>query len=42
MYKDDSIMDANFLAELQDFDDYLKLPVTGKPVGTIHPLIINN
>ena len=42
VYKDESIMEANFLAELQDFDDYLKLPVTGKPVGTIHPDINNN
>ena len=30
-------MNDNFLAELQDFDDYLQSPVTGKPVGSILP-----
>jgi hypothetical protein len=37
IYKDESIMNDNFLAELQDFDDYLQSPVTGKPVGSILP-----
>ena len=42
VYKDESIMNANFLAELQDFDDYLQSPVTGKPVGPIYPNKKNN
>jgi hypothetical protein len=37
VYKDERILDANFFAELQDFDDYLQSPVTGKPVGRIQP-----
>tara|TARA_B100000953_G_C17670103_1_gene308442 strand:- start:64 stop:480 length:417 start_codon:yes stop_codon:yes gene_type:complete len=37
IYKDESIMNDNFLAELQDFDDYLQSPVTGEPVGSILP-----
>ena len=36
-YKDSTILDDNFLLELQVFDEYLKNPVSGKPLGTIHP-----
>ena len=42
VYKDASIMNANFLSELQDFDDYLQLPLTGKPLGPIYPDKNNN
>ena len=37
VYKNDSIMDEKFLNELKNFDTYLKMPVTGKPVGPIYP-----
>jgi len=36
-YKDSTILDDNFLLELQAFNEYLKNPVSGKPLGTIHP-----
>ena len=37
VYKDSTILDDNFLLELQAFNEYLKNPVSGKPLGTIHP-----
>ncbi|AXE61725.1 glycosyltransferase [Candidatus Thioglobus sp. NP1] len=37
VYKNDSILDEKFLNELKNFDTYLKMPVTGKPVGPIYP-----
>jgi len=37
VYKDSGILSSEFLKELWDFHDYLKTPVTGKPVGPIYP-----
>ena len=36
-YKDKSILNSDFLEELQNFDEYLQLPVTGKPKGQLWP-----
>jgi hypothetical protein len=37
VYKNQNIIDNDFLVELQDFNHYLKTPVTGKPLGPIYP-----
>jgi hypothetical protein len=37
-YKDSNIMSNDFLAELQDFDSYVKIPAYGSPIGTVHPI----
>jgi len=38
VYKDLSIINEEFLLDLQSYNEYLKVPVTGKPLGTIHPV----
>lgn len=37
MYKDKSILNDDFLLELESFNKYLSTPVTGKPVGLVYP-----
>ena len=37
VYKDRSILDEEFLSYLKAYNDYLKVPVSGKPLGTINP-----
>jgi len=37
VYKDSSIIDDDFLQDLRNFNDYLGVPVSGKPVGLNYP-----